>query len=417
MDNNRRHFIKSAIGVGAIAAVSGSLPAAQSGAVTDETLNRAAAAPVLKLDGLNAPVKIASVELLRGGGQYFVRVRSTDGAEGVAICNSRPSVLYPIFLQLVAPYFVGKDARTLDSLVDGVYVYRSNYKLSGLSLWCCVAWIEFAILDMLGKMVKKPVGELLGGVVRKTVPIYVASGRRGNKPQQEVALLARSIEKTGARAVKFKVGGRMSNNADSLPGRPEALIPLVRKILGDKIALHADSNGSYDAPRAIEVGKIMQDHNYHFFEEPCPFDHLEDTKRVADALTIPIAGGECEGSQRRFRWMIRNGAVQIVQPDLHYYGGFIRAMRVARMAAAAKMVITPHMSGGGVGYVDMLQFASCVPNLGAFQEYKGSFERTGQWYDPPLKLKDGTVSVPTGPGMGLDSDAKMFKNAKPVGQV
>ena len=84
----------------------------------------------------------------------------------------------------------------------------------------------------------------------------------------------------------------MRNNADSLPGRPEALIPLVRKTLGDKITLHADSNGSYDAPRAIEVGKLLQDHNYHFFEEPCPFDHLEDTKRVADALTIPIAGGE-----------------------------------------------------------------------------------------------------------------------------
>ena len=416
MGNSRRNFIKSAVGAGAIAAVAGPLSAVERRGVTAAALDRAVAMPVLKLDGLSAPVKIASVELLRGAGQYFVRVRSTDGAEGVAITNSRAAVLYPIFEQLVAPYFLGKDARTLDSLVDGVYLYRSNYKLAGLPLWCCVAWIEFAILDMLGKMVKKPVGELLGGVVRKTVPIYVASGRRGNKPQDEVTLLARSIEKTGARAVKFKVGGRMRNNADSLPGRPEALIPLARKTLGDKITLHVDSNGSYDAPRAIEVGKLLQDHNYHFFEEPCPFDHLEDTKRVADALTIPIAGGEVEGSTRRFRWMIQNGAVQIVQPDLHYYGGFIRAIRVARMAAAAKMFITPHMSGGGVGYVDMLQFASCVPNIGAFQEYKGSVERTGQWYDPPLKLKDGAVTVPTGPGMGLVSDAKMFKNAKPMGQ-
>jgi len=415
MDNTRRAFIKSTIGVGAIAAVSGSLPAAERRAVTEAALDRAVAAPVLNLDGLSAPVKIASVELLRGAGQYFVRVRSTDGAEGVAITNSRAAVLYPIFQQLVAPYFVGKDARKLDSLVDGVYVYRSNYKLAGLALWCCVAWIEFAVLDMLGKMVKKPVGELLGGVVRKTVPIYVASGRRGNKPEQEAALLARSIEKTGAKAVKFKVGARMRNNADSLPGRPEALIPLVRKILGDKITLHVDSNGSYDAPRAIEVGKLLQDHNYHFFEEPCPFDHLVDTKRVADALTIPIAGGECEGSHRRFRWMIQNGAVQIVQPDLHYYGGMIRATRVARMAAAADMSITLHMSGGGVGYVDMLQFASCTPNIGAFQEYKGSVERTGRWYDPPLKLKDGAVTVPTAPGLGLATGAKVFKNAKPVG--
>ncbi|MDP6635779.1 MAG: mandelate racemase/muconate lactonizing enzyme family protein [Phycisphaerae bacterium] len=415
MDNTRRNFIKSAVGVGAIAAVSGTMSAAKRPKASAEALDRAAAGPVLKLDGLSVPIKIASVELMRGSGQYFVRVRSTDGAEGVAITNSRAGVLHPIFRQLVAPYFVGKDARTLDSLVDGVYVYRSNYKLAGLPLWCCVAWIEFAILDMLGKMAKKPVGDLLGGVVRRTVPIYIASGRRGNKPQQEATLLAKSIEKVGAKAVKFKVGARMRNNADSRPGRPEALIPLVRKTLGDKITLHVDSNGSYDAPRAIEVGKLLQDHDYHFFEEPCPFDHLEDTRRVADALKISIAGGECEGSVRRFRWMIRNSAVQIVQPDLHYYGGMIRAMRVARMAAAADMAVTVHMSGGGVGYVDMLQFASCVPNIGAFQEYKGGVERTGQWYDPPLKLIDGAVTVPTGPGMGLASDAEVFKNAKPLG--
>jgi L-alanine-DL-glutamate epimerase-like enolase superfamily enzyme len=415
MDNTRRGFMKSTIGIGAIAAVSGSLSAAEQRGVTTVALDRAAAAPVLKLDGLNAPVKIASIKLLRGGGQYFVRVRSTDGTEGVAITNSRAGVLYPIFQQLVAPYFIGKDARKLDSLIDGVYVYRSNYKLAGLPLWCCAAWIEFALLDMLGKMVKKPVGDLLGGVVRRTVPIYIASGRRDTKPQQEVAFLAKSVEKTGAKAVKFKVGGRMRNNADSIPGRTEGLIPLARKALGDKITLHVDSNGSYDAAKAIEVGKRLQDHNYHFFEEPCPFDHLEDTKRVSDALTIPIAGGEVETSVRRFRWMICNGAVQVVQPDLHYNGGFIRAIRIARMAAVAGMSITVHMSGGGVGYVDMLHLASCVPNIGEFQEYKGGVDRSGQWYDPPLKLKDGAVTVPTGVGLGLASDLKMFKKAKPVG--
>ena len=73
-----------------------------------------------------------------------------------------------------------------------------------------------------------------------------------------------------------------------------------------------------------------------YFEEPCPFDHLEDTKRVADTLAIPVAGGEEESSDRRFRWMIANRGVDIVQPDLHYYGGMIRSTRVARMATLAK---------------------------------------------------------------------------------
>ena len=416
MDTARRRFLQTALGAAATATASGSLPAAQRRPTTDELDRAAAAAAVLKLDGLDAPVKIASVDLLRGAGVYFVRARSADGAVGLAVTNSRAAYFYPIFQQLVAPYFVGKDARRLESLIDGVYVHRSNYKLSGLALWCCVAWVEFALLDLLGKMAQKSAGELLGGVIRRAIPIYVASGRRNTRPRQEVALLAKSIETTGAKAVKFKVGGRMSNNADSMPGRTEGLIPLARKTLGDSITLHVDANGSYGAAKAIEIGKLLQDSGYHFFEEPCPFDHLEETRRVADALTVPIAGGEQETSTRRFRWMIAHGAVQVVQPDLHYNGGFIRAMRVARMAAAAGMPVTVHMSGDGVGYVDMLHFASCVPNLGKFQEYKGGVERTGRWYDPPLKLKDGAITVPTGPGMGLAADADVFRGAKKVGK-
>ena len=73
---------------------------------------------------------------------------------------------------------------------------------------------------------------------------------------------------------------------------------------------------------------------------------------MADALTIPVAGGEQEFSEYGFRWMIANRAVDIVQPDLHYHGGFIRSIRVARMAHAAGMLCTPHMSGSGLGYLD-----------------------------------------------------------------
>jgi len=413
MKFNRRLFIKSGIGAGVLAA-QGCLSAAGPGKTTIPQLDKAAAAPVLKIPSIKSPVKIASIELLRGGKNYFVRTRSTDGALGVAVTNSRAAYLYPILQQLVIPYFIGKDARTLESLIDGLYVYRSNYKLSGLALWCCVAWVEFSLLDLLGRIVGKPVGDLLGGVVRREIPIYVASGNRNTTPEQEVAILARHIEQTGAGAVKFKVGGRMSNNADSMPGRSEALIRIVRNKLGDKITIYADSNGSYDWRKAIEIGKLMQDYGINMFEEPCPFDYLEETKRVADALSIPISGGEQETSIRRFRWMVHNDAVQVVQPDLHYNGGYIRAARVARMAAEAGMSVICHMSGGGVGYVDVLHFASCTPNIGGFQEYKGSIAQTGTWYDPPLRLRNGAINVPTGPGLGIAAVSDLLKNAKPV---
>lgn len=408
---NRRSFVKSALGLSCYATVSGRagdrIPKP-----TIEQLDRAAAAPILKLDSITSPVRIASMELLRGRKNYYVRTRSTDGAEGLAVTNGRAKYLYPMLQQLVIPYFVGKDARQLETLLDGVYVYNSNYKLSGVAFWCCVAWVEFSVLDLLGKIARKPVGDLFGGVVRRKGSIYVASGNRETTPEEEIAILAKGIEKTGAKAVKFKVGGRMSNNVDSIPGRTEGMIRGVRKALGDKVTIYADANGSYDARNGIEIGKMLQDHGINMFEEPCPFDYLEETKQVADALDIPVAGGEQETSLRRFRWMIHNDAVQVVQPDLHYYGGFIRATRVARMAAQAGLAITPHVSGEGVGCVDVLQFASFTPNMGPFLEYKGSLEQIGPWYDPPLRLKDGAINVPTGPGLGITAD--ILRDAKPV---
>ena len=420
MPTNRRSFLRTGMAAGLAAALPHDLCAEsliEPRPVTVGELDAAAAAPMLKLKGLTSPVKIASIELFRfeaaDDDYYLVRARSSDGAEGFSFPNSRAAYLHPIFNRLVAPYFIGKDARELEALVQGVYRHRSNYKLQGLALWCPVAWVEFALLDMLGRILNKPVGELFGGVIRREIPAYVASGSRDTTAEQEAEKLKRLVAETGCHAVKFKVGGRMSNNADSIPGRTEALIPLVRKVLGPDIAIQADANSSYDPPKAVQVGRMLEEIDAYMFEEPCPFDHLEDTKKVADALTINVAGGEQESSERRFRWMIANNAVQIVQPDLHYYGGFIRSTRVARMAAAANIDITLHISGG-LGYSQMVQFVSCMPNMGRFQEYEGGVRETGGWFDPPIVFKDGALTVPTGPGFGIAVAHELIKNARKV---
>ncbi len=410
---NRRRFLAAAAGAGVLPTVRGYSSEIEKRGATVEALDKAAGAPVLNLEKLDSPVTIESIRLLRGRGENFVHVRSKEGAEGISVANSRAVYLYPILNQLVIPYFKGKDARELESHLFEVYRYQSNYKLQGLALWCPVAWVEFALLDMLGRIAGKSIGELMGGVVRREAAYYIASGRRDTTPEEEVEYLLRLVESTGARAVKFRVGGRMSRNADSMPGRTEKLISLARKTLGDKIDIHADSNSSYDPPKAIEVGRMLEDINAVYFEEPCPFDHLEDTKRVADALTIPVAGGEQEYSERRFRWMIHNRGVDIVQPDLHYYGGMIRSTRVARMAAVAGMPTTVHISGG-FGFVYMLHFCSCTPDIGAYQEYKQGIEKYAGWFSPSLKVRNGTMTIPTGPGVGVVDIAGLLKGAKPI---
>ncbi|MCE5311193.1 MAG: mandelate racemase/muconate lactonizing enzyme family protein [Acidobacteriales bacterium] len=379
-----------------------------------EELGRIASTPVLRLDGLTAPVVIQSIRLLKKDKEYFVHVRSKDGAEGISLPNPpRPEYLTSILKQLVIPFFIGKDARDLENLLWELYRWHDNYKLYGLALWSPQAWVEFAILDMLGRILRKPMGALFGPVQRTEIPFYVASGRRDTTPEQEIEHLKKLVAESGAKALKFRVGGRMSRNADAMPGRTGTLIPLVRKTFGDAMDIHADSNSSYDVPKAIEVGRMLEDIKAVYFEEPCQFDHLEQTKAVADALTIPVAGGEQEYSDWRFMWMIANRGVDIVQPDLHYYGGMIRSMRVARMADAAGMPTTVHISGG-FGFVYMLHFASVVRDPGRYQEYKLGTEKYGAWFDPPLTVRDGKMSVPVGPGVGIASIKDVIQGAAEV---
>jgi len=381
--------------------------------VSADVLEAAASEYVLHLDGLDQPVIIESMRLLKKDREYYVHVRSTDGAEGLAFTNGKASVFYPILNRLVIPYFIGKDARDLEDHLWGVYRHSSNYKLLGQALWCPVAWVEMAILDLLGRVAGKSIADLFGGAVRESAPFYVASGRRDSTPEEEVEYLQSLLDETGGKAVKFRIGGRMSRNEDAMPNRTKTLIPLSRKALGDGIDIHADSNSSYDPPLAIEMGRMLEDIGAVYFEEPCPFDHLEDTKLVTDTLTLPVSGGEQESSQRRFRWMIANRGVDIVQPDLHYYGGLIRSTRVAKMAAVANMPTTVHISGG-FGFIYMLIFASYTPDIGRYQEYKRGIEKYRELFDPALEIFDGQMTVPKGHGTGIVDFRPLIEGAEEI---
>jgi L-alanine-DL-glutamate epimerase-like enolase superfamily enzyme len=383
--------------------------------LTRAALDRILDAPVLRLDSLKSPVIVASVELLRQGKNFLIRTRSRDGVEAVTVPNpARMADLYPLFLRHVVPVFLNQDARRLEALLWEVYRHDSNYKLQGLALWTNVAAMEMALLELLGQAARRPVADFFGGARRRDIPVYYASGRRGNRPEEEVDYLRQLVAGSDVRALKFRLGGRMSRNADSLPGRTEALIPLVRKAFGDGMTLYADANSSYDVREAIRIGRLLEEHRYGFYEEPCPFDWLWETKEVADALAIPVAGGEQEYSLRRWQWVIEHRGLDVVQPDLHYGGGLVRATKVARMAAAAGLSVVPHMSGGGLGYLDVVQFASFTPNIGPFMEFKGNADLPVECPTSSLKCEKGVVRCPSGPGFGVRVDPDYVKKARPV---
>ena len=416
MKNNRRNFLKAA----AVASATNLIPRRSSSAADKSSalaakLDKVWSAPALKTEFFKNPAPIASVELLRNGKRYLVRVRSTDGAEGLAGAHdSVMATTYPIFLKRVAPYFIGRDARNLEELIHGVYLKDSNYKWQGLPFWVSVAAIEIAFLDMLGKIANKPIGELLGGVVRKDIAVYRASGNRGNSPEEEIDYLKKIVAETGAKAIKFRLGARMRYD-DASTKRDHALIPLARKTFGAGMTIYADANGSYDVPMSIKIGRMMEEHKFAFFEEPAPFDYYDETKRIADTLNIPIALGEQESSLRSFRRIIENNVAQVIQPDLLYFGGLTRSVKVARMAAAAGLDCTPHMSGGGLGYLYIAHFASCAPNCGPHQEYKGDDDTTPVSCDTSsLKSENGVMKIPSGPGLGIKFDPDFLSKANAV---
>jgi D-galactarolactone cycloisomerase len=403
---NRRQFLAATAASAGAAATLGAhaARASISGAADDP--------PARLLHLPSTPVVIERIDILRAGGNVFIRTRSRDGAEGVTLTNGR-DYLIPLMKDRVIPFFLGKDARDLPSLLEGVYRHESNYKLAGLAFWNPVGWLEVSLLDLLGRVAHQPIAALLSGVRRRQIPIYLSSTQRDIEPEAEADRFLRRMADTGARAVKFKVGGRMSRNADASPGRTERIVPVLRKRLGDEVTLYVDANGSYDVPRGIEVGRLLEAHGVAIYEEPCPFDEYEDTKRVADALELIVAGGEQDTSLARFRAMARTRTLDLLQPDVFYNGGMLRALEVARYAAEHGLAgIAPHNPKTGAGQAHMLQFAAAVPNLHGFQEYHVHQPAPEPWCSPALVPGNGVLQVPEGPGLGVTFDPAFLAGAE-----
>src|SRR4030042_5542905 len=215
MRTNRRNLISTALAGGLAAALppSGGSEAQGAGSGAQKPdytrLDDILKQPVLKKGLFTTPVIIETLELLHYKTSFLCRVRSTDGVEGISVGHTGLNSLYPIFVNTLKPFFIDKDARDLDLLLEKVYIYNLNFRLSGMALGIPLATIEFSILDMLGRIAHKPIGQLIGEIHHPQVAVYQATEYREKPLEESLELIKRDVAEYNAHAVKIKAGGSM----------------------------------------------------------------------------------------------------------------------------------------------------------------------------------------------------------------
>jgi len=359
-------------------------------------------------------VQITSIETFSNEFVGLVRVRTDEGAEGwgqVAPYNGDITAL--VLHRQVAPHALGADALEFEGLTERIL--EKEHKFPGSYLCRALAGVDTALWDLRGKLAGKSVCELLGGTARP-FPVYASSMRRDIGSEEEAERFADLRDAHGYRAFKFRIGKECGHDADEWPGRTEAIDPAVRRALGDDVALLVDANSCYTPKKAIEVGRMLEDHGVCHFEEPCPYWELEWTADVAKALDLDVAGGEQDWSLHQWRRIVGMRAVDVVQPDICYLGGLTRALEVAKMAQEAGLPCTAHSANLSLVTVFTLHMAGAIENAGPYVEF--SIESTDYYpwqeglFEPELVARDGKVQIPEGVGWGVEINSAWLAAAE-----
>ncbi|TPQ47011.1 mandelate racemase [Prosthecomicrobium hirschii] len=350
-------------------------------------------------------MKIARIETFADRFVGFVKVTADTGDVGWGqVSTYNADITCQIVHRQVAPWTLGLDATAIEAIVD--MIPEKEHKFPGSYLCRATCGLETALWDLAGKVAGKSVCELLGGT-RGRLRTYASSMKRDITPEAEAERFLRLRDAHGFDAFKFRVGAEYGHDQDEWPGRTEAIVPAVRRALGDDATLLVDANSCYSPGRAIEVGRMLEDHGVVHFEEPCPYWELEQTKAVRDALDIDVTGGEQDCFMPVWKQMIGMRAVDIVQPDVCYIGGIVRTLRVARMAADAGLPCTPHSANLGMVTLFTMHLLGALENAGAYLEF--SIEEAdyypwqyGLYRNDPYRVVDGHVTIPAEPGWGVE---------------
>ena len=364
---------------------------------------------------IDPALRIKRVETFTRRDIGFVRVTTESGAQGwgqLSTYNADISAL--VLHRQVAPWAIGEDALAVGPLVDRIE--ELAHKFPGSYLKRALGGLDTALWDLSGKIEGKPVVALLGGTPRK-LRAYASSMRRDIAPQDEAERFIRLRDMYGFDAFKFRIGAEFGHDVDEWPGRTETIVPAVRRALGPDVALLVDGNSGFSPDRAITVGRLLEAEGVEHFEEPCAHWDLDGTRRVTDALTVSVAGGEQDCELATWRLICAGHVVDIVQPDVLYVGGIDRALRVARMAATHALPCTPHSANLGLVTLFTMHLLAALPNAGKYLEYSIEDADYYPWgggvlRNDPYRVTDGCVTISDEPGWGVEVEPEWLAGAR-----
>ena len=350
-------------------------------------------------------MKIKKLETFTTEFVGFVRATSETGAQGWGqVSTYNADITCEVFHRQVARHALGTDA--LDFADTLKLIGEREHKYPGSYLRRAMTGLDTALLDLRGKLEGKPVATLLGGSPGK-IRAYASSMKRDITPEDEAARFLKLRDAFGFDAFKWRVGSECGRDKDEWPGRTEAVVPIVSRALGDGVAKLVDGNSCYSPKRAIEVGKLLEQEGITHFEEPCPYWEFEQTAEVTRALSIDVAGGEQDCEFTAWDAMIEKRAVDILQPDVMYMGGMLRAMDVCKRGEKAGFKVTPHAANLSLVTMCTMHLLRAIPNAGKYLEFSIEGLDYYPWQDglflgEPYKIVDGQATVTDAPGWGVE---------------
>jgi len=304
---------------------------------------------------------------------------------------------------------VGDDPRLIEKIWHKIFRQYTYMGSRGAST-NVISGIDIALWDIRGKVLGQPIFELFGGPVRDGVPIY-CHPEDGVSPK-EAALQARAIVATGQKAFKTdpwfphfedENNGYMSGKLSAAAiNHGVELIAGMREAVGPDIEILIDCHGRFDVPTAIRLAKALEPYDIFWFEEPVPVESYHALRQVRDNVGVPICVGERIHTRWEFVPILENELADFIMPDVTWTGGISEIKKIATMAEAYYVPISPHDASGPINVLAGAHVMATVPNHYRVETSRAKLNAYDVFIDHPLDIRGDKIYLSNRPGLGIE---------------